>query len=74
MLIEIDGRKVKMLREEHLITPAELAAKAGVNRSTIYNIESGRHSRAQLATLRGIAEVFDLDPRELRRAQLRECG
>lgn len=70
MLIRIDAQRVRVLREELLITPEELAKMAGVNRSTIYNIEVGRHAKVQLGTLRKVAGALGLEPQDLREKAL----
>lgn len=63
------GSKVKVLRlrevrEEYLLTQSDLAAKAGVTRSTIIDLEKGR-TEAQYRTVRKLAKVLGVEPRDL---------
>lgn len=58
---------LKEKRKELGITQAELASKAGVNRSQIAKLESGEIKAENLTvkTLFAIADVLNVDPREL---------
>jgi transcriptional regulator with XRE-family HTH domain len=48
-----------------MMTQKELAAASGVGIATISRIEAGRVN-ASLRTIRVLAEVFNMSPRELR--------
>ena len=67
---ESDGRPLRAVRVEPLLTIRELAELANVAPSTIYLIEAGR-SVPQLSVVRRLAEALDVDPTtvaEFRRA------
>lgn len=51
--------KVKKLREELLMSKAELARKAGISVITLDRVESGKDCR--MATKRKILQALDLD-------------
>ena len=51
------GERIKDLRKEKNMSIRELAEQAGVNKSTIVNLEAGRFD-ARLDTLQQIASVF----------------
>ena len=68
-----DGRSLREVRAERLLSIRELARKAGVSPSTIYMIEAGR-STPRPAVARRIAEALDVAPQgvaEFRRTILR---
>ena len=54
-------RHLRAVRAERLMSIRELAQRASVAPSTIYMIEAGR-SLPQLAVVRRLAEVLDIDP------------
>jgi transcriptional regulator with XRE-family HTH domain len=54
-------RRLREVRAERLMSIRELAQRASVAPSTIYMIEAGR-SLPQLAVVRRLAEVLDIDP------------
>ena len=51
------GERIKDLRKEKNMSIRELAELAGINKSTIVNLEAGRFD-ARLDTLHQIASVF----------------
>jgi transcriptional regulator with XRE-family HTH domain len=61
LLAEVGLRE---LREERLLSQQELADRAGVSKTTIVNIETGK-IRPHPATLRKLAETLNVDPSAL---------
>jgi transcriptional regulator with XRE-family HTH domain len=67
---ESDGRALRAVRAERLLSLRELARLAGVAQSTIYLIEAGR-TTPRLAVIRRLSEALEVDPQsvtEFRRA------
>ena len=52
--------QIRVLREQHQMTQAELAAKAGMNQSRISELEYLDYSSWSVRTLRRLAQAFDL--------------
>lgn len=61
---QIDGDKLRGLRDARFLSHRELAKLAGVSPTTVLNLETGR-AEAQRRTIRKLAEALDVDPREL---------
>ena len=66
---ETKGKRVELpnlrrVRERALLTQRELAAKADLTQATVQRIESGA-TRARISTVRRLAEVLQVDAREL---------
>jgi transcriptional regulator with XRE-family HTH domain len=60
------GKRIHRLRRERLLSASELAQLAGISRTTLHNIETGQtQTEPRPRTLRKIAEVLDVEPREL---------
>lgn len=59
-----DDVGLRELREERLLSQQELATRAGVSKTTIVNIETGK-IRPHPATLRKLAETLNVDPASL---------
>ena len=55
---------LRRVRERRLLTQAELAARAGVQRVTINRIETGA-TLARFSTVRRLAAALGVDPAEL---------
>lgn len=55
--------KLRALRKESVLSIGELAARAKVHRNTIMRLERGEPARP--ATIRRVAEVLGIEPREL---------
>ena len=60
----IDGEKLKELRDARFLSHRELAKIAGVSPTTVLTLEAGK-TEAQRRTVRKLAEALDVDPREL---------
>jgi DNA-binding XRE family transcriptional regulator len=58
---EADGRPLREVRADRLLSMRELAQRAGVAPTTIYLIEAGR-STPQPAVARRIAKALRVDP------------
>lgn len=64
MIVELDGEKVRGLREERWWSRAELAKRAGIGESTLRNIEID-YSRVRLNTARKVAKALKVEPKSL---------
>lgn len=60
----IDTVGLRELRQERLLSQEELGQKAGVSKTTILNIESGK-IRPYPQTLRKLAEALQVEPSAL---------
>ena len=54
------GSLIRMRRKERRMTHEQLAEASGISRSTIANIEDGRH-HSKLDTLSAIAKALDTE-------------
>jgi transcriptional regulator with XRE-family HTH domain len=57
-------KTLKEWREEKFLSPGELAKKAGLPASTIYNLENGK-TKPIHRTIRKIAEALGINPQEI---------
>jgi transcriptional regulator with XRE-family HTH domain len=64
--MEVNGVKLKELREDRAYSARELAELAGVHYRTILRIEHGQES-VQPRTLRKLAQALEVEPRDLRK-------
>ncbi len=62
--MEVDVAKLKRLREEQVLSQRELARMAGLAQGTVWRLENG-FEQARPLTIRKIAEVLGVEPREL---------
>lgn len=60
----LDARKLKRLREDSVISQRELAREAKLSYGTVWRLENG-HPNARPATIRKLAAVLGIPPREL---------
>jgi transcriptional regulator with XRE-family HTH domain len=67
-IMEVDGMKVRHLRERRSLSIRELSDLSGVNYNAIWRIEVGR-TGAQPRTVRRLAEAFGVEPYELMKEQ-----
>jgi DNA-binding XRE family transcriptional regulator len=58
------GRNLRQLREDRLLTQAELAEKAGIALSSLVRVENDQVD-PRFSTIRKLARALDADPREL---------
>jgi transcriptional regulator with XRE-family HTH domain len=61
---EVDGAKLKELREEQAFSVRDLAEEAGVSTDTITALEKGRR-KAWPRNVRKLARALGVEPREL---------
>jgi transcriptional regulator with XRE-family HTH domain len=64
--VEVDGVKLRELREDQMLSVRELGRLADVNYATILRLENNQ-SGGWPRTLRKLAAALGVDPRELRR-------
>lgn len=62
---QIDGEKLKDLREQRFLSHRELATRAGVSPTTVLNLETDKEIAPQRRTIRKLAEALGVDPRDL---------
>ena len=60
------GRNLKWLREDRLMTQAELAEAAGISASSLVRIENDQ-VEPRFSTIRKLAAALEAEPRELTR-------
>jgi transcriptional regulator with XRE-family HTH domain len=63
-LVRIDGRKLRRLRQESLLSVRELAERANISKTTLSELEREEHG-AQMRTVRALADALGVDGREL---------
>jgi transcriptional regulator with XRE-family HTH domain len=61
--VDVNGQRVRDLRQENVLTLRELADKSGVSKDTINRIERGHG--AYPSTIRKLAAALGVEPREL---------
>ena len=66
LTMEVDGTKLRDLRERRALSIRELSDLSGVNYNAIWRIEVGR-TGAQPRTVRRLAEALGVEPHELLR-------
>jgi len=64
--LQIDGDKVRELRERLLLTQTQLGERAGLSLYTVSSVERGAHS-ATFKTARALAKALGVEPEELMR-------
>ena len=60
------GKNLRRLREDRLLTQAELADRAGIALSSLVRIENDQVD-PRFSSIRKLARALDADPRELTR-------
>ena len=60
------GRNLRRLREDRLLTQAELADRAGIALSSLVRIENDQVD-PRFSSIRKLAQALDADPHELTR-------
>jgi transcriptional regulator with XRE-family HTH domain len=63
-IMEVDGMKVRHLRELRSLSLRELSDLSGVNYNAIWRIEVGR-TGAQPRTIRRLAQALGVEPHEV---------
>lgn len=64
LMPNIDGDKLRELRDARFLSHRELAKLANTSPTTILNLEAGK-TEAQRRTVRKLAEALEVEPREL---------
>ena len=67
--MEVDGMRLRELRERRVLSQGQLAERAGVGRNTINRLEGGRLKKARPSTLQKIAGALGVNPEELVRME-----
>ena len=62
--LKVDTEKLRRLRRQAALSQRELAERASTTQETISRLERGHHA-ARGSTLRRLAEVLGVKPREL---------
>ena len=62
--IEVDGVKLRKLRREQALSQQDIERETGISQATLSDLEQGKRG-ARTSTLRKLAEVLDVKPREL---------
>jgi transcriptional regulator with XRE-family HTH domain len=66
--LEVNTAKLRRLRREAALSQQELAERAGTTQETISRLERG-HTAARGRTLRKLAEVLGVEPKELMKVE-----
>ena len=66
--IEVDGTRLRQLRRERALSQRDLTRMTGIAHDTISDLETGKR-RAQLRTIRKLAEVLGVEPKELMKGE-----
>jgi transcriptional regulator with XRE-family HTH domain len=69
LMPNVDGNKLRELREDRFLSHRELAKLAGVSPTTILNLESNPETTAQRRTVRKLAGALGVEPTELVRGK-----
>ena len=62
--VNIDGAKVRRMREDQALTLKELAERTGLDIATLSRLENERRP-ARITTVRKLADALGVEPREL---------
>ena len=68
MSFEVNGQRLRHLRVERALSLRALAQRSGVAFDTINKLELG-YRPARLVTIRKLAEVLGVDPKELMKGE-----
>ncbi len=63
-LVEVDGAKLRRIRERRLLSRPELAEKVGLDPDHIGRIERGVTKAPRMANIRALANGLDVDAAE----------
>lgn len=64
LMPQIDGEKLRSIREERFLSHRELAQRAGVSPTTVLNLEK-EQTESQRRTVRKIASALGVEPQDL---------
>jgi transcriptional regulator with XRE-family HTH domain len=62
--IEIDGARLRKLRRERALSQQDVERMSGIAQATLSDLEQGKRG-ARASTLRRLAEVLEVAPKEL---------
>jgi transcriptional regulator with XRE-family HTH domain len=62
--IEVDGAKLRKLRRERTLSQQDVERISGIAQATLSDLEQGKRG-ARTSTLRKLAELLDVQPKEL---------
>ncbi len=65
LMPNVDGEKLRTLREDKFLSHRELAKIAGVSPTTVLNLETNPETTAQRRTVRKLAAALGVEPAEL---------
>ena len=65
LMPNVDGDKLRTMREDRFLSHRELAKIAGVSPTTVLNLETNPETTAQRRTVRKLAEALGVEPAEL---------
>jgi transcriptional regulator with XRE-family HTH domain len=69
LYMEVNGMKLREIREDRTLSARELAEAAGVHYNTVLRLENNPGVGAHPKTIRKLAKALSVDPRELRSGQ-----
>jgi transcriptional regulator with XRE-family HTH domain len=67
--VQIDGAKLKRLRERRFLSREELAEQVGSHRDHIGRLERNEVMNPRMTTIRKLAQALEVDPAELVRGE-----
>ncbi len=62
--IEVDGVRLRKLRRERALSQQDVERMTGISQATISDLERGKRE-ARASTLRKLAEMLEVEPKEL---------
>ena len=62
--IEVDGARLRRLRRERALSQQDVERSTGVAQATLSDLEGGKRA-ARASTLRKLAELLEVEPKEL---------
>ena len=65
LMPNVDGNKLRTMREDRFLSHRELAKIAGVSPTTVLNLETNPETTAQRRTVRKLAAALGIEPAEL---------
>ena len=65
LMPNVDGDKLRTMREDRFLSHRELAKLAGVSPTTVLNLETNPETTAQRRTVRKLAGALGVKPAEL---------
>ena len=65
LMPNVDGDKLRTMREDRFLSHRELAKLAGVSPTTVLNLETNPETTAQRRTVRKLAAALGVEPAEL---------